>query len=51
MIRAGSKDEAEKLAAGDPYTAAGFTSFELLEWEVHQILGAGNFTAAGLGRK
>ena len=51
VIRARSKDEAEKLAASDPYTAAGFTSFELLEWDVHQIMGAGNFTAAGLGRK
>lgn len=51
VIRAGSKDEAQKVAAGDPYTAAGFTSFELLEWDVHQIMGAGNFTAAELGRK
>jgi uncharacterized protein YciI len=48
VIRAGSKDEAEKIAASDPYTAAGFCAFELLEWEVHQIMGAGNFTAAGL---
>jgi uncharacterized protein YciI len=51
VIRASSKDEAAKIAASDPYTAAGFTSFELLEWEVHQIMGAGNFTAAGLGHK
>ena len=52
VIRAASKIEAEKIAASDPYTAAGFTSFELLEWEVHQIMGVGPFTAAGLqGRK
>lgn len=51
VIRADSKDEAAKIAASDPYTAAGFCSFELLEWEVHQIMDAGNFTAAGLGHK
>ena len=46
VIRAGSKDEAAKIAASDPYTAAGFCAFELLEWEVHQIMGCGPFTAA-----
>ena len=51
VIRANSMDEASRIAASDPYTAAGFCSFELLEWEVHQIMGAGNFTAAGLGHK
>ncbi len=51
VIRADSKDEAARIAASDPYTAAGFCSFELLEWEVHQIMGAGNFTAAGLEHK
>jgi uncharacterized protein YciI len=45
VIRAGSKDEADKIAAGDPYTAAGFCAFDLLEWEVHQIMGAGPFTS------
>jgi uncharacterized protein YciI len=51
VIRADSRDEASRIAGSDPYTAAGFCSFELLEWEVHQIMGAGNFTAAGLGHK
>lgn len=46
VIRAMDKSEAEKIAAGDPYTAAGFAAFELLEWEVHQIMGVGPFTAA-----
>jgi hypothetical protein len=46
VISAGSKDEAARIAASDPYTAAGFCSFELLEWEVHQIMGCGPFTAA-----
>jgi uncharacterized protein YciI len=48
VIRAASKPEAEQIAAGDPYTAAGFCAFDLLEWEVHQVLGAGPFTAAEL---
>jgi len=46
VIRATGKEEAERIAAGDPYTAAGFCAFELLEWEVHQIMGIGPFTAA-----
>ena len=49
VIRADSKDEATRIAASDPYTAAGYCSFELLEWEVHQIMGAGNFTCGRLG--
>ena len=46
VIRAESKQEAEQIAATDPYTAAGFCAFELLEWEVHQIMGVGPFTSA-----
>jgi uncharacterized protein YciI len=46
VIRAGSKDEAEKIAATDPYTAGGFTTFDLIEWEIHQIMGVGPFTSA-----
>jgi len=46
VIRAAGKGEAEKIAASDPYTAAVFCAFELLEWEVHQILGTGSFSAA-----
>jgi uncharacterized protein YciI len=46
VIRAASREEAEQVAAGDPYTVAGFTAFELLEWEVHQIMGIGPFSAA-----
>jgi len=46
VIRAGLKNDAEKIAASDPYTAAGFCDFELHEWEVHQVMGVGPFTAA-----
>jgi uncharacterized protein YciI len=48
VIRASSKSEAEKIARSDPYTAAGFCAFDVLEWEVHQIMGVGPFTAEEL---
>ncbi|MGH7767935.1 MAG: YciI family protein [Candidatus Binatia bacterium] len=48
VIRASSREEAESIAAGDPYTKAGFCAFDLFEWEVHQVLGAGPFTEAEL---
>ena len=48
VIRAESRAEAERIAASDPYTEAGFCTFDLFEWDVHQIMGAGPFTAAGL---
>lgn len=48
VIRAGSREEAEGIAASDPYTEAGFCAFEVFEWDVHQIMGAGSFTAAEL---
>lgn len=49
LIRAKDHAEAEGIAAGDPYTMGGFTTFDLIEWEIHQILGAGAFSAQGLG--
>src|SRR5829696_2570273 len=48
LIRADSRAEAEQIAGADPYTANGHCTFDLLEWEVHQIMGIGPFTAAGL---
>src|SRR5258706_7014309 len=48
VIRAGSREESDRVAASDPYTRAGLCAFELFEWEVHQVLGAGPFTAAAL---
>ena len=46
LIRAASRAEAEQIAESDPFTAAGYCTFDLVEWEVHQILGAGPFTEA-----
>ena len=45
VIRAGSEVEAAEIAAADPYTRDGQTEFELIEWDVRQVLGAGPFTA------
>ena len=49
LIRAESWPEAEAIAVSDPFTAGGCTTFDIIEWEVHQIMGIGPFTAAGLG--
>lgn len=48
LVCAASRSEAEAIAASDPFTAAGFTTFEIIEWEIHQIMGVGPFTADGL---
>ncbi len=49
LIRAGSPEEANRIAASDPYTVAGDSSYELQQWNIRQITGVGPFTAAGLG--
>ncbi len=49
VIPAASRAEAEQVAASDPFTAAGHCTFDLIEWEVHQVLGVGPFTATALG--
>jgi uncharacterized protein YciI len=49
LIRADSRDEAERIAGSDPFTAAGSCNFELIEWNVHQIMGVGPFSQAELG--
>jgi uncharacterized protein YciI len=48
LIKAESREEAEKVAAGDPYTAAGHATFDLIEWEIHQVFGIGPFTGSAL---
>ena len=46
LIRATSRDSAAQIAAGDPFTAAGHCTFDLVEWDIHQIMGVGPFSAA-----
>ena len=41
LIRAASRADAERIAAGDPYTAAGDTTYELIEWQINEIMGVG----------
>ena len=48
VITADSEEEAARVAAADPMTAAGDCTFELIDWDVRQILGTGPFTAAGI---
>ena len=48
LIRAASRAEAEQIAGSDPFTAGGHCTFDLIEWEVHQILGAGPFSEAAM---
>ena len=48
LIRTGSREEAERVAAADPFTAAGDCAYDLIEWEIHQIMGAGPFSASAI---
>jgi uncharacterized protein YciI len=46
LFRADSLPEAQAIADSDPMVVAHCASAEVIEWEVHQILGAGAFTAS-----
>jgi len=48
VIRAASAAEAAHIAADDPFTKAGHTKFELIPWDVRQVLGTGPFSVADL---
>lgn len=48
MIRAESAAEAAGIADSDPLHASGQRTYELIEWEVHQVLGVGPFSVAGV---
>lgn len=45
LIRAADPQAAERIAAADPFVVGGECRYELIEWEIHQILGIGDFTA------
>ena len=44
VVKAGSYDEARALVDTDPFHVAGLRGYEIIEWEIHQVLGAGTFT-------
>src|SRR6478752_10021280 len=48
VIRAASAAEAAHIAADEPLTKAGHTKFELIRWDVRQMLGTGPFSVAEL---
>jgi uncharacterized protein YciI len=50
VVRAASRVEAEHVADADPFTKAGFCGFDLVEWDVRQIMGVGPFSSAGIER-
>lgn len=50
IVRARSRVEAERVAAADPLTRAGLCVFDLIEWDVRQIMGVGPFTSAEIER-
>jgi uncharacterized protein YciI len=46
LVRAASREAAESIAASDPFTKKGQSTFELIEWEIHQAFGIGPFKAS-----
>jgi uncharacterized protein YciI len=49
VMRASSRDEAIAAASGDPLARDGLAAIEVIDWEVHQIAGAGPFSLEALG--
>ena len=45
VIRATSREDAQSVADSDPFHAQGFRNYELLDWEMHQVMGAGPFSS------
>ena len=45
VVKAGSYDEARALVDTDPFHVAGLRGYEIIEWEIHQVLGVGMFTS------
>jgi uncharacterized protein YciI len=41
LIRAGSREEGESIAASDPFTAAGDCDYTLFDWHINEIMGVG----------
>ena len=45
VITAASSEQAHRVADADPFHANSLRSYEMLDWEIHQILGAGPFSS------
>ena len=48
VIRADSVEAAVTIADSDPFHQSGLREYQILEWEVHQMLGIGPFSLAGI---
>ena len=48
VIRADSAESAAQIADSDPFHLHGLRCYELVEWEVHQMLGIGPFSLPGV---
>lgn len=48
VIQAASVAAATAIADSDPLHVSGQRTYELIEWEVHQVLGVGPFSVAGV---
>ncbi len=46
LLRCESREEAEAIAGSDPHHMRGNSTYELIEWEVHQVMGEGSFSSA-----
>jgi uncharacterized protein YciI len=51
IIRAATRDEAIAIVSTDPYIVAGQCEFDLIDWDVRQVLGAGPFTSADIEKQ
>jgi hypothetical protein len=47
VMRAPSHHEAAAIVAEDPLAQDGLATVEIIDWEVHQILGIGSFDRGG----
>ena len=48
VVRADSAETAHKITASDPFHTHNLREYQLIPWEVHQILGIGPFSVDGI---
>ena len=51
VIAAPTRAEAQAIADSDPFHALGLRNYEMLDWEVHQVLGAGPFSTGEMAMR
>jgi hypothetical protein len=48
VMRVPSSEDAAVIATGDPLAQDGLATVEIIDWQVHQVLGIGPFDLAGI---